>query len=146
MLVALCPICSKAKNYCQCSDGNTPMKSVQEQILDDLLELFNAGFIYGELGKGVGDVAEAESTLAKINSIQHDGIPLKRVVGLWEQGKLVQLDEDQRWPDNPHDFTDRQRRLHFYECHDRCHAAEQEAAEEAGFKRVTEIRGCGGAL
>ncbi len=119
---------------------NTPMKSVEAQIAEMEQVVVSAMTCHGEYQ--VDDAGEHATEIVKaILSIERNGIPLKRVVGLWEQGKLVQLDEDQRWPDNPHDFTDRQRRLHFYECHDRCHAAEQEAAEEAGFKRVTEIRG-----
>ena len=53
-----------------------------------------------------------------------------------KSGKLVELHRNQSWPKNPHGFTDRQMRLHFYECHDQCHSAEQEAAEAAGFRRV----------
>ncbi len=50
------------------------------------------------------------------------------------QGVVVKVERE--LPEDPHNFTDRERRLHFYECTPSCHAAEHEALKEAGYAPV----------
>ncbi len=77
-------------------------------------------------------IEELTATILAIPEIKEGQELLEKA----KSGKLVELHRNQSWPKNPHGFTDRQMRLHFYECHDQCHSAEQEAAEAVGFRRV----------
>ncbi len=49
--------------------------------------------------------ASNADAVTAIISVERNGIPLKRVVELWEQGKLVQLEEDQSWPEHGLDLN-----------------------------------------
>ncbi len=67
------------------------------RLLDILLELYNCGFIYGELAKGLGDHPDSERAKAAINDLELlPGITLREVVEL--KDKLVVLDDDQATP------------------------------------------------
>jgi len=59
-----------------------------------------------------------------------------RIINLFDKAGWVELDSNQELPENPHGFTDRERRLHLYECCSNCHRAEREAMLKANWKKV----------
>ena len=92
MLVALCPVCKQAKNYCKCPDGDPSMKdkSVEGQITRILWHnhrpLFGRDWDDDECpGQKIACSEEAQGIL---KDVKIDSVPLKRVVELWEQGKI----------------------------------------------------------
>ncbi len=78
--------------------------------------------------------ADTIKMLDAILSIKRNDTTLRRVVELWEQGKLVQLDDDQEGPTiSPLGSWS----MLFQDGYD----LGAKETKEAGFKRVTEIRG-----
>lgn len=53
---------------------------------------------------------------------------------LHSQGVVLKVDKE--LPKNPHGFTDRERRLHLYECCESCHKAERESMLKAGYVAI----------
>ncbi len=62
----------------------------------------------------------------------------KSLLKLDSQGVVIKVDRE--LPENPHGFTDREKKLHFYECTDNCHEVERESMLKAGYVAVEPLK------
>ena len=95
MLVALCPVCSKAQNYCLCPKGDTPM--TDKTIRDRLIEWVAAYKDVAERNALAETPEESADYLLSLSEIK-EGQELREKV---KSGKLVELADDQTWPKIP---------------------------------------------